>query len=195
MCCWIILAQKVNSRYRSETLLKQIFLQLFLNYCTNILVVGFVYFLSDFSRSRSSDLKAFRKKNLVLKNVRIQKKKSCASLLLKLQNVLKKRLWHRSVSVNFTKFLRNVLQKLCFVELLQRFASEIAKFQATSSPFLKEAVVFNCHSIKNNKTWYFLFHPPLIFFKMMLTKHIFNYHPISEKKTQGELGAWKFKGY
>ena len=93
----------------SETLLKQISLCVFLNYCTNILVVGFVYFLSDFSRSRSSDLKAFRKKNLFLKNVRIQKKKSCASLLLKLQNVLKKRLWHRSFSVNFTKFLRNVL--------------------------------------------------------------------------------------
>ena len=74
MCCWIILAKKVKSWSRSETLLKQISLQLFLNYCGNILVIGFVYFLSDFSRSRSSDLKVFCKKNLSLKNVRIQRK-------------------------------------------------------------------------------------------------------------------------
>ena len=44
----IILPKKVNSEYTSETLLKQISLQVFLNYCTIILVVGFEYFLSDF---------------------------------------------------------------------------------------------------------------------------------------------------
>ena len=43
----IILPKKVNSQYTSETLLKQISLHVFLNYCTNILVVGFEYFLSD----------------------------------------------------------------------------------------------------------------------------------------------------
>ena len=113
----------------------------------------------------------------------------CQSLLLKLENVLKKRLRHRSFSVNFTKFLRNVLQKLCFVEPLQRFASEIAKFQATPLLFIKESVVSNCLSIKNNKTWYFLIHLPLIFLKIILPRHIFDYHPILEKKTnRGDSG-------
>ena len=54
-----------------------------------------------------------------------------------------------------------VVLKKPFWEPLQRFASEIAKFQATSSLFLKESVVFNFLNIKN-KTWYFLIHPPLI---------------------------------
>ena len=46
--------------------LKQISLHVFLKYCTNILVVDFVYFLSDFLRSRSSDANAFfkNKKNV-----------------------------------------------------------------------------------------------------------------------------------
>ena len=183
--CWIILPKKVNSRYRSETLLKQISLQVFLNYCSNILVVGFVYFLSDFSRSRSSDLKAFCKKNVFLKKSEFNGKHLCQSFLLKLQNALKKRLWCMCFSVNFTKVLRNFLYKLSFVEHLQRFGSEIAKFQAVSSPFLKEAVIFNCLSIKNNKTWYFVIYLPLISFKIMLTKYIFDYHPILEKKTEG----------
>ena len=170
---------------------------MFLNYCRNILVVGFVYFLTDFPRSRSSDLKAFYKKKMFLKKFRIQRKTLAPESSFKVAECFFKKtlaqVW--SFSVNFAKFLRNVLQKLCFVELLQRFASEIAKFQATLSLFLKEAVVFNCLSIKNNKTWYFLFHLPLISFKMMLTKHIFNYHPIPEKNKQGELRTWNFKGY
>ena len=143
--------KKVNSHCWSETLLEQFSLQVFLNYCTSLLVVGFVYFLSGFSRCRSSDLKPFWRK-CFLKTSEFKGNRLCQSLLLKLQNSLKKRLWHRSLSVNFIKFLRNVLQKLCFVELLQRFASEIAKFQDTSSPFLKEPVAFNCLSIKNHKT-------------------------------------------
>ena len=118
----------------------------------------------------------------------------CQSLLLKLQNFSKKRHWHRSFSVNFTNFLRNVLQKLCFVEPLQRFASEIAKFQATSSLFIKESVVFNCLSIKNNKTRYFLFHLPLIYFKAILPKHIFDYRPIPEKKTNRGIQDMEFEG-
>ena len=61
----------------------------------------------------------------------------------------------------------------------------MANFQATSSPIVKEAVVFNCLSTKNNKTWHFLIHPPLISFKMVLTKHIFDYHPNPEKKQIG----------
>ena len=79
------------------------------------------------------------------------------------------------------------------MEPLQRFTFEIAKFQATSSPFLKEAVAFNCLSIKNNKTWYFLIHPPLISFKMMLTKLIFDYHPILEKNQIGGVEDMEFQ--
>ena len=167
---------------------------MFLNYCTNILVVGFVYFLSDFSRSRSSDLKHFVKK-IFLKDFRIQRKTMCQSLLLKLQNVLKKKLWHRSFSVNFTKFLRNVLQKLYFVEPQQMFASKIAKLQATSSLFIKYSVVFNGLSIKNNKTWYFIINLPLIFLKIIQPKHIFDYDFIPEKTSRGGFRTWNLKGY
>ena len=46
---------------------------MFLNYCGNILVVDFLYFLKDFSRSSSSGLKHFAKK-MFLKDFRIQKK-------------------------------------------------------------------------------------------------------------------------
>ena len=75
-----ILSKKVNSRYRSETLLKQISLQVPLNYCINILVVGFVYFLNDFSRRRSSDLKAFCKKRFVFKKIQNSKENTCAKV-------------------------------------------------------------------------------------------------------------------
>ena len=167
---------------------------MFLNYCTNILVVGFVYFLSDFSRSRSSDLKHFVKK-IFLKDFRIQRKTMCQSLLLKLQNVLKKKLWHRSFSVNFTKFLRNVLQKLYFVEPQQMFASKIAKLQATSSLFIKYSIVFNGLSIKSNKTWYFIINLPLIFLKIIQPKHIFDYDFIPEKTRRGGFRTWNLKGY
>ena len=129
-------------------------------------------------------------KKLFLKISEFKGKYLCQSLLLKLQNILKKRLWHRSFSVNFTKLLRNVLEKLCFVKPLQRFASEIAKLKATSSLFLKEAVLFNYLSIKSNKTWYFLIHPPLISFKMMLAKHIFYDHPLPERKPN--RGSWRY---
>ena len=155
---------------------------MFLNNCTNILVSGFAYFLSDFSKSRSSDLKAKK----YFKNIsQFKGEHLCPSLLLKLQNVLKKRLCHRSFSVNFTKFLRNVLQKLCYVEPLQRFANEIAKFQATSPLFIKESVVFHCFSIKNDKTWYFRIHLLLIQFQIILPKHIFDYNLFQKKHKQG----------
>ena len=80
----------------------------------------------------------------------------------------------------------------CFVEPIQRFASEIAKFQVNSSAFIKESVVFNCLTIKN-KAWYFLIHPPLISFKIMLTKQIFNYHTISEKNQTGGVEHMEFQ--
>ena len=48
--------------------------------------------------------------------------------------------------------------KKCFVQPLQRFASEIAKFQATSSLFIKESVVFNCLSIKKYQNLVFSYH-------------------------------------
>ena len=40
------------------------------------------------------------------------------------------------------------MKKLCFAEPLHRFASEIAKFQATSSLFMKESVIFNRNVLK-----------------------------------------------
>ena len=165
---------------------------MFLNNCTNILVSGFAYFLSDFSKSRSSDLKAKK----YFKNIsQFKGEHLCPSLLLKLQNVLKKRLCHRSFSVNFTKFLRNVLQKLYFVEPQQMFASKIAKLQATSSLFIKYSVVFNGLSIKNNKTWYFIINLPLIFLKIIQPKHIFDYDFIPEKTSRGGFRTWNLKGY
>ena len=172
--CWIILLKSVNSQYRSETILKQISLQVFLNYCSKILVVGFVVisqgFLSGFSKSRSSDLKAFCKKMCFKKISEFKGKHLCQCLLLKLCNVWKKRLWHRSFYVNFTKFK-------CFVEAVLRTSTKVCfwnrvTFQTTSSLFLKESVVFNCLNIKNNKTWSFLIHPPLISFRIMLSRHI-----------------------
>ena len=113
MCCWIILAQKVNSRYRSETLLKQISLQVFLNYCSNILVVGFVYFLSDFSRSKSSNLEAFRKKDLFLKNVRMQRKTVVPESSFEVAECFKK---ETPAQVFLCKFHK--VFKKCFVEAM-----------------------------------------------------------------------------
>ena len=184
-------SKKVNSQYRSETLLKQISLQVFLNYCINILVVGFAYFLSDFSRSRSSDLKAFCKKSLFLDNFRIQRKTLVPESSFKVTECFKTETLTKVFLCKFQKVFGNVLQKLCFVEPLKRFAFEIANFQATSSPILKEAVVFNCLSTKFNKTWHFLIHPPLISFKMVLTKNIFDYHSISEKSQIGGVEDMK----
>ena len=110
---WIILPKKVNSRYRSETLLKQISLQVFLNYCSNILVVGFVYFLIDFSRSRSSDLKAFCKKQLFLKKFRIQRKTLVPESSFKVAECFKKETLAQVFLCKFHKIF-----KKCFVEAM-----------------------------------------------------------------------------
>ena len=88
--CWIILPKKVNSWYSSETLLKQISLHVFSNYCTNILVVGFVYFLKNFSRSKNSDLKHFAKKKLFLKDFRIERKTLVPESSFKVSECFKK---------------------------------------------------------------------------------------------------------
>ena len=136
-------------------------------------MVGFVYFLSNLSRSISSELKTFCKTNkkIFLKDFRIQRKTLVPESSFKVAECFKKQTLEQVFICKFHKILRNVLQKL-FLEPLQRFTSEIAKFQAASSLFLKESVFFNCISIRNSKTWYFLIHPPLISYKMMLTKHI-----------------------
>ena len=110
---WIILPKKVNSRYRSETLLKQISLQVFLNSCSNILVVGFVYFLIDFSRSRSSDLKAFCKKQLFLKKFRIQRKTLVPESSFKVAECFKKETLAQVFLCKFHKIF-----KKCFVEAM-----------------------------------------------------------------------------
>ena len=116
-CCWIILSKKFNSQYRSETLLKQTSWQAIWNYCSNILVVGFVVisqgFLSDFSRSRSSDLKAFCKKSLFLKNFRIQRKTLVPESSFKVAECFKKETLAQVFLCKFHKIF-----KKCFVEAM-----------------------------------------------------------------------------
>ena len=58
---------------------------------------------------------------------------------------------------------------------------------------MKESVVFNCLSMKK-KTWYFFIHLPLIYFKIILPKHIFDYHPIPEKNQIGKIQDMEFQG-
>ena len=110
--CWIILPKKVNSWYRSETLLKQSSLHVFLNYCNNILVVGFAYFRKDFSRSRSSDPKHFAKK-MFLKDFRIQMKTHVPESSFKVARFFKK---ETLAQVFLCKFHKNF--KKCFVETM-----------------------------------------------------------------------------
>ena len=69
----IILPEKVNSQYSSETLLKQISLHMFLNYCTNILVVGFVYFEGFFKEQKQWPEGILQKKKMFLKDFRTQR--------------------------------------------------------------------------------------------------------------------------
>ena len=110
--CWIILPKKVNSRHRSETLLKQISLHMFLNYCTNILVVGFVYILSNLSRSRSSDLKEFCiKKKIFLKDFRIQRKALVSESSFKVAECFEKETLAQVFLYKFHKTF-----KKCFIE-------------------------------------------------------------------------------
>ena len=109
---YLILSKKVNSRYRSETLLKEISLHVFLNYCTNILVVGFAYFLSDFSRSRSSDLKASCKK-MFLKDFRIQRKTLVPETSFKVGECFKEETLAQVFLCKFHKIF-----KKCFVEAI-----------------------------------------------------------------------------
>ena len=136
----------------------------------------------------------FAKKKLFLKNFRIQRKTLVPESSFKVAECFKKQTLEQVFICKFHKILRNVLQKL-FLEPLQRFTSEIAKFQAASSLFLKESVFFNCISIRNSKTWYFLIHPPLISYKMMLTKHISITTLFQKKKTnKGSCGHGISKG-
>ena len=111
---WITLPKKVNSQYSSETLLKQISLHVFLNYCTNILVVGFVYFLSNLSRSISSELKTFcEKKVFLLKDFRIQKKTLLPKSSFKVAECFKKETLAQVFLCKFHKIF-----KKCFVEAM-----------------------------------------------------------------------------
>ena len=141
-------------------------------------MVGFVYFLSDFSRSRSSDLKAFCKKN-VFKRFQNSKENNVPESSFKFAKCFKKEALAQVFLCKFYKIF-----KKCFVEaMFCRTSTKVcfkrfAKFQATSSLFVKESVVFNCLSIKTNKTLYFLIQLPLIYFKIILPKHIFGYHGI-----------------
>ena len=118
---------------------------MFLNYCTNILVVGFVYSLSDFSRSRSSDLKAFCKKR-VFKKFQNSKETFVAESTFKVEWHCQK-LWHRSFSVNFTKFLRIAMffrtsTKTCFWNFRpphHRFSKNQFSYQPAPNFFKNDA--------------------------------------------------------
>ena len=46
----------------------------------------------------------------------------------------------------------------------------------------------------NSKTWYLFIHMLLIYFKIILPKHIFDYHPIPEKKQIGGIQDMEFEG-
>ena len=46
----------------------------------------------------------------------------------------------------------------------------------------------------NSKTWYLFIHMPLIYFKIILPKHIFDYHPVPEKKQIGGIQDMEFEG-
>ena len=71
---------------------------------------SFVYFLSIFSRSRSSYLQAFCKKDVFKMFSEFKGKHLCQSLLSnKVAGCFKKRLLHRSFSVNFLRFIRTTM--------------------------------------------------------------------------------------
>ena len=70
-------------------------------------MVGFVYFLSDFSRSRSSDLKAFYKKHLFLKNFRIQRKTFVPESTFKIAGYFKKETLSQAFLCKFHKMFKN----------------------------------------------------------------------------------------
>ena len=147
----------------------------------------FCILLSNFSRSRSSHLKAFFKK-VFFKNFRIQGKILAPESSFKVAGCFKKRLWHRSFFVSFANFL--TIARYC------RTSTKLwcwnVKFQATSSernrsPFL---------DIKNKKTQHFLTftHTPN-FYKMTRTKNIFVTALFQKKSKQWEWKTWNFKGY
>ena len=89
---------------------------------------SFVYFLSIFSRSRSSYLQAFCEKCVFKIFSEFKGKHLCQSLLSnKVAGCFKKRLLHRSFPVIFLKFIRTAM--FCKTSSYKVGA---AKFQATS---------------------------------------------------------------
>ena len=91
-------------------------------------------------------------KKMFLKDFWIQRKTLVPESSFKVAECFKKETLAQVFHCRFHKMF-----KKCFVQPLQRFASEIAKFQATSSLFIKESVVFNCLNIENKKTWFSCF--------------------------------------
>ena len=121
--CWIILPKMVNSHYRSETLRKQVSFQAFWNYCSSILVVGLVVisqgFLSDFSRSTSSDLKAFCKK-IVFKKFQNSKRNTCVRVFFQSCWIFKKKTLEQVFLCKFHKILKKY-----FVEAVLRSSTKV----------------------------------------------------------------------
>ena len=85
--------------------------------------------------------------------------------------------------------IRRIFKK-CFVEAMfcrtstQKFASEIAKFQATSSRFIQESVVFNCLSIKITNPSIFLSTCPYFILKSFYP-NTFLITTLFQKKKEG----------
>ena len=119
---WKILPKEVNCWYRSEiserseinffaAVFKLFYQHSSGTFCVTIeRFASFVYFLGIFSRSRSSYLQAFCKKDVFKMFSEFKGKHLCQSLLSnKVAGCFKKRLLHRSFSVNFWKFIRTAM--------------------------------------------------------------------------------------
>ena len=132
--CWKILPKKVNCQYSSETLLKQISLWVFLNYFINILVVSFFEYF--FKEQKQSPL-AILQKRCFLKNGTVVPESS-----FKVAGCFKKRPWHRSFSVNFSKFLR--------IAMFCRTSTKVWFSRHPISPTVSQTIsFFNCLDTKN----------------------------------------------
>ena len=98
---------------------------------------------------RSSRAEVFCKKG-VLKISQNLLENTCARVffLVKLQALLKKRLWHRCFLVNFLKFLRTPFftEHLWWLVLYMIKPSRHYEFGILKSPFLIEAAVYRCFS-------------------------------------------------
>ena len=182
--------KKVNFRYRFKTLLKQTSLQVFLNYCTNILVAALYISWVIFKGAESATQRRFVKK-VFLKNLRIWRKALVTEPYFKVAGCFEMRLRHRFFSVNFSKFKKRAM--------FRRTSTNVCFWNSyipdhLRSPFLKRSVFFDCLNIKNKKTWYFLIRPPATnFLQNGANQTYFWLQPIPEKIQIGGVEDIEFQ--